>query len=124
MLRNIMHLRNISYSCIRYQKLILTSRAVQKLKNIAKEDEFLRIMVDGGGCSGFEYKLSLDTKQNEDDVLIENDGAKVIIDKISLELVQGSTIDYEEKMMRSAFRITDNPLATKGCSCGASFALK
>lgn len=82
MLRHFRNLRLIHYSSIRRQQLILTDRAIQRLKNVAKDGESLRIMVEGGGCSGFEYKLSLDKHLNEDDEIIEKDGVKVIIDKV------------------------------------------
>lgn len=78
----LMQLRPVSSSCTRWQHLVLTDRAVQRLKRIANEGECLRITVEGGGCSGFEYKLALDKTQSPDDVLIEKDGAKVLVDQV------------------------------------------
>uniref|UniRef100_A0A0M3IDM6 Iron-sulfur cluster assembly 2 homolog, mitochondrial n=1 Tax=Ascaris lumbricoides TaxID=6252 RepID=A0A0M3IDM6_ASCLU len=89
---------------------------------VASEGEFLRVMVDGGGCSGFEYKMKLDRKQNDDDLIFEKNGAVIVVDKMSLDFMKGATLDYAEDLMRSAFRILDNPIAEKGCSCGSSFA--
>uniref|UniRef100_A0A914QJC5 Iron-sulfur cluster assembly 2 homolog, mitochondrial n=1 Tax=Panagrolaimus davidi TaxID=227884 RepID=A0A914QJC5_9BILA len=104
--------------------LILTEKAVNRLKEIAKPNEYLRILVEGGGCSGFEYKLSLDDKLTDEDLTVEKDGVKVVVDKMSLEFIKGSTVDYAEEMMRSTFRLINNPLADKGCSCGSSFSVK
>ncbi|KAI6172334.1 FeS cluster biogenesis domain containing protein [Aphelenchoides besseyi] len=106
------------------QTLIISDRAVERLRHIAKEGERLRITVEGGGCAGFEYKLKLDNENQPDDVIVEKDGASVVVDEISLDFVKGSTIDYTEDLMKSAFRVTNNPLATQGCSCGVSFAPK
>uniref|UniRef100_A0A914YE20 Iron-sulfur cluster assembly 2 homolog, mitochondrial n=1 Tax=Panagrolaimus superbus TaxID=310955 RepID=A0A914YE20_9BILA len=103
---------------------MITENAVNRLKEIAKPNEHLRIVVEGGGCSGFEYKLSLDDKLTDEDLTVEKDGAKVVVDKMSLEFIKGSTVDYAEEMMRSTFRLVNNPLADKGCSCGASFSVK
>jgi len=106
--------------------LQITPTAVAQLKKIAKEGERLRICVDSGGCSGFEYKLSMDNKpvNPKEDELVEEQGAVVVVDKLSLDFIKGSKLDYTKDLMRSAFRITDNPLSTQGCSCGASFAPK
>uniref|UniRef100_A0A183C4A3 Iron-sulfur cluster assembly 2 homolog, mitochondrial n=1 Tax=Globodera pallida TaxID=36090 RepID=A0A183C4A3_GLOPA len=106
--------------------LIVTQRAVDQLRRIAASGEHLRICVDSGGCSGFEYKLMLDKRldEREDEVINASEGATVVVDKLSLEFLRGSKLDYAEDLMRSAFRITDNPQATQGCSCGASFAPK
>ncbi|KAL3083448.1 hypothetical protein niasHS_011250 [Heterodera schachtii] len=106
--------------------LIVTQRAADQLRRIAAPGEHLRICVDSGGCSGFEYKLTLDKQldEAEDEVIKASEGAIVVVDKLSLQFVRGSKLDFAEDLMRSAFRITDNPLATLGCSCGASFAPK
>uniref|UniRef100_A0A914ZKD3 FeS cluster biogenesis domain-containing protein n=1 Tax=Parascaris univalens TaxID=6257 RepID=A0A914ZKD3_PARUN len=102
--------------------LIITKRCADRLKEVASEGEFLRVMVDGGGCSGFEYKMKLDRNQNDDDLIFEKNGAVIVVDKMSLDFLKGATLDYAEDLMRSAFRVLDNPIAEKGCSCGSSFA--
>ncbi|TKR81072.1 hypothetical protein L596_015010 [Steinernema carpocapsae] len=104
--------------------IIITDRCVSQLKKVALQNECLRVAVEGGGCSGFEYKMSLDSEINADDKIFEKDGTIVIVDKTSFEFVKGATIDYSEELIRSAFRIIKNPIAEKGCSCGTSFAVK
>ncbi|VDM59547.1 unnamed protein product [Angiostrongylus costaricensis] len=86
--------------------------------------ERLRIEVDGGGCSGFEYKIRLDSKLQDGDRLWKGDDVEVIIDEMSLGYMRGATVDYVEDLMKSSFRVVDNPIAEKGCSCGSSFTLK
>lgn len=107
-------------------KLILSDSCIKKLSEIASREEkkYLRITVDGGGCSGFQYLFDLDDKVNEDDVIIGKNGSQVVIDSVSLDYCAGSTIDYHTELIKSGFRVVGNPKAEQGCSCGASFALK
>lgn len=96
----------------------------KRLKDILKDDSFLRVSVEGGGCSGFQYKFDIDTKLNDDDVTFGDKGAQVVVDTVSLEYCSGATVDFHSELIRSGFRIIQNPKAEQGCSCGASFALK
>lgn len=81
-----------------------------------------RIAVNGGGCSGFQYDFSFDAAQGDDDVLIERDGARVLIDQASLEFLGGSEVDFVEGLMGSHFEIK-NPNAKSSCGCGTSFSV-
>merc|ERR1711874_548836 len=106
--------------------VLLSDSAVQRLKTISGDQGWLRVSVEGGGCSGFQYKFELEDggEAGAEDVLVERDGARVMVDQTSLEYLQGSTIDYHVELIRAGFRIASNPLAEGGCSCGASFNIK
>ena len=91
------------------------------MKKMGKQD-FLRVAVEGGGCSGFSYKFDFADSANDDDLLIERDGARVLIDEMSLEFLSGSEIDYANELIGSAFKI-NNPNATANCGCGTSFSI-
>ncbi len=82
----------------------------------------LRVAVLAGGCSGFQYKFELDHEQQPDDVLIERDGARVVVDPTSLDLLATAQLDYVESLMGSYFAVK-NPIATSSCGCGSSFAI-
>lgn len=82
----------------------------------------LRTFVQGGGCSGFSYGFTLDEEQNDDDFTIEKDNIVVLIDSMSMQYLQGATIDYKEELMGSSF-VIKNPNATTTCGCGSSFAV-
>lgn len=106
--------------------LILSETCKKRLSVLSAQEDnkFLRIIVDGGGCSGFQYKFELDNKINDDDVIFGENNCKIVIDKVSLDYCAGSTIDYHTELIKSGFRVIGNPKAEQGCSCGASFALK
>ena len=82
----------------------------------------LRLSVEGGGCSGFQYKFGLADAPQGDDLVIEQDGVRLLVDAISLDLVAGSEVDYIESLGGAAFKVT-NPNAASGCGCGSSFAI-
>ncbi len=82
----------------------------------------LRVSVSGGGCSGFQYGFSFDDRQNEDDRTFGRDGVTVVVDEASLDLLNGSEIDYVEELIGASFQIK-NPQATSSCGCGSSFAI-
>lgn len=106
--------------------LILSDSCVKKLREISEREskKYLRISVDGGGCSGFQYLFDLDDKVNADDIVFGDDKSQVVIDTVSLEYCAGSTVDYHTELIKSGFRIVGNPKAEQGCSCGASFSIK
>ncbi|MEM6410318.1 MAG: iron-sulfur cluster insertion protein ErpA [Pseudomonadota bacterium] len=103
----------------------LTESAAKRINAIlAKQAEatMLRVSVDGGGCSGFSYKFDFEQEANQDDLIVERDGAKVAIDEMSLEFLRGSEIDFATELIGSAFKI-NNPNATASCGCGTSFSI-
>uniref|UniRef100_S4RES8 Iron-sulfur cluster assembly 2 homolog, mitochondrial n=1 Tax=Petromyzon marinus TaxID=7757 RepID=S4RES8_PETMA len=104
--------------------LHISDSCVKRLHVIAEGGEFLRVQVEGGGCSGFQYKFLLETSINEEEDRFERNGARVVADRESLELLKGATIDFSEELIRSTFRIVGNPQADHGCSCGTSFSIK
>ncbi|XP_027027935.1 iron-sulfur cluster assembly 2 homolog, mitochondrial [Tachysurus fulvidraco] len=105
-------------------KVHLSDACVKKLSEIMQKGEYLRILVEGGGCSGFQYKFSVETVKNEDDRVFEQNGVGVIVDEESLEFVKGATLDFCQELIRSSFQVLRNPQAEHGCSCGSSFSVK
>jgi iron-sulfur cluster assembly accessory protein len=103
----------------------VTERAARRIGEILTREApgtMLRVSVEGGGCSGFQYKFDMEQAQAADDILIRQDGAAVLIDPVSLGYLAGSEIDFVDDLMGAAFRI-NNPKATASCGCGTSFAL-
>ncbi|NXW90374.1 ISCA2 protein, partial [Alopecoenas beccarii] len=108
-------------------QVFLSESCVKRLLEIAEGSEFLRLQVEGGGCSGFQYKFSLDTVINPDDrqgQRVVRCGARVVVDVDSLAFVKGSMVDFSQELIRSSFQVVSNPQAEKGCSCGTSFSVK
>ena len=101
------------------KKLEFTERAKNQIKKITKSEEkkYFRIAVQGGGCSGYKYNFSFDNKLEKDDILFD----LTIIDKASLEIISGSTVDFKKEMIGESFTI-NNPKATSSCGCGLSFS--
>src|SRR5271154_4169786 len=85
-------------------------------------DAFLRIAVSGGGCSGFQYGMSFDDQTNPDDKVFERDGIGVVVDEVSLDLLNGAEVDFVEDLMGASFQIR-NPNAASSCGCGNSFSI-
>ncbi|KAL4101389.1 hypothetical protein PRIC1_005141 [Phytophthora ramorum] len=111
--------------------LTITPLAAQKLIEAADRQKaanmMLRVAVEGGGCSGFKYVLEFEkdaAPDADEDVVFEQHGGRVVVDKESLELIRGSTVDFEQELIRSAFAVVNNPNAVSGCGCGTSFDLK
>ena len=103
----------------------LSSSAARRINAIlAKQSgkDYLRVSVEGGGCSGFSYKFDLEDTRNDEDLVVEMDGARVLIDEMSLEFMRGSEIDFSTELIGATFRI-NNPNATSGCGCGTSFSM-
>ncbi len=103
----------------------VTERAARRLNEIARNEPsnpMLRISVEGGGCSGFQYKFDLVGRTEPDDIVIEREGARVVIDPVSIAYLSGSEIDFVDDLIGAAFRIT-NPNATASCGCGTSFSI-
>jgi iron-sulfur cluster assembly accessory protein len=105
--------------------VVVTESAIKKIAAILgseKEPAVLRVSVEGGGCSGFQYKFDIQRAAETEDVVIARDGATVVIDPVSLQYLAGSKIDYADELIGAAFKI-DNPNATASCGCGTSFSL-
>ena len=103
----------------------ISERAARRIGEILKtegEGAMLRISVEGGGCSGFQYKFDIERAQADDDILIAREGARVLIDPISLGYVAGSEIDFVDDLIGASFRVV-NPNATASCGCGTSFSI-
>lgn len=107
------------------QPLILTPSAAKRVALIAAKQTrpaILRLAVEGGGCSGFQYKFDLADAPDAGDSVSETDGVKLVVDPISLDLIAGSTVDFVESLGGAAFKV-ENPQAAAGCGCGASFGI-
>jgi iron-sulfur cluster insertion protein len=105
--------------------LNLTDAAAERVGKIAAKQgkpAILRLSVEGGGCSGFQYKFDLAEAAEADDSVSETAGVRLLVDPVSLELLAGSTVDYVESLGGAAFRV-ENPNATAGCGCGSSFGV-
>lgn len=98
------------------------NRVQQLIKMEGKPGLMLRISVSGGGCSGFQYGITLDDQVNEDDVITEQHGTKVVVDQTSLDLLGGTEVDFVEDLMGASFQFK-NPNATSTCGCGSSFSV-
>lgn len=105
--------------------IALTTAAAARVATIAARQNkpaVLRLSVDGGGCSGFQYRFGLADAPESDDSVAETDGVRLVVDSVSLDLVRGCHVDYVESLGGAAFRV-ENPNAASGCGCGSSFAV-
>ena len=103
----------------------VTERAAQRIGEILKSEPagaMLRVSVQGGGCSGFQYKFDVERDKAEDDIVVARDGVTVLIDSVSLQYLAGSEIDFVDDLIGATFKV-NNPLAKASCGCGTSFTL-
>lgn len=107
--------------------LTLTESAAKKIANLIEKEPnlktaFFRVMVNGGGCAGFQYNFSLDHEMREDDHTFEDKGVKIVIDEASLPFVEEAEVDFVEELIGASFQVK-NPLASSSCGCGSSFSV-
>src|SRR6478672_2266410 len=105
--------------------ITLAPNAARRVATIAAKQgkpALLRLSVEGGGCSGFQYKFELAEAPDSDDAVSETDGVRLVVDAVSLDLVSGCVVDYVESLGGSAFQVS-NPQAASGCGCGSSFSI-
>ncbi|MBS7669798.1 iron-sulfur cluster insertion protein ErpA [Croceicoccus gelatinilyticus] len=107
------------------QPIDLSPSAAKRVATIAAKqgrDAALRLAVEGGGCSGFQYRFDLAGEIEGDDIVVERDGVKLVVDSVSLDLVRGSIVDFVESLGGASFQVS-NPNAAAGCGCGSSFSI-
>lgn len=106
--------------------IILSDRAAARIAELRQTESdaesALRVYVEGGGCSGFQYGFQLDTNRNDDDITVNNSDNCLLVDSLSLQYLEGSTVDYIDDLMGARFVVT-NPNASGTCGCGASFSV-
>jgi iron-sulfur cluster assembly accessory protein len=106
-------------------ELTLTERAARRISLILKNEppgSMLRVSVEGGGCSGFQYKFDFVDRKAEDDLVLSRDGVIVLVDPVSVQYMAGAEIDFVDDLIGSSFKI-NNPIATASCGCGTSFSV-
>ncbi|ABD24604.1 HesB/YadR/YfhF [Novosphingobium aromaticivorans DSM 12444] len=118
------YLGPMSETAIQTPVTLAPSAAARVAAIAAKQGKpaILRLSVEGGGCSGFQYRFGLADAPEEGDTIAETDGVRLVVDEVSLGLLEGSMVEYVESLGGAAFRVT-NPQAASGCGCGASFAI-
>jgi iron-sulfur cluster insertion protein len=105
--------------------MTVSARAARRIAEILKaepEPVMLRLAVTGGGCSGFQYNFTLDDSRQDDDLVIQRDGATVLVDSMSLDFLKGAELDYVDDLIGAAFKVI-NPNASSSCGCGTSFSV-
>ena len=103
----------------------VTESAAQRIAEILADEapgSVLRVSVEGGGCSGFQYRFDVTREKAPDDLVIEKDGATVLVDRVSLDYLAGSRLDFVDDLIGASFRV-ENPNATASCGCGTSFSI-
>jgi len=103
----------------------MTERAARRIGEILRGEAsgaMLRVSVEGGGCSGFQYKFDVERAKADDDIVVARDGATVLIDSVSLQYLAGSEIDFVDDLIGASFKV-NNPKAKASCGCGTSFSL-
>ncbi len=103
----------------------VSARAARRIAEILKSEPTptnLRLAVTGGGCSGFQYNFALDDQRMDDDLVVERDGATVLIDRVSLDFLKGAELDFSNDLIGAAFKV-NNPNAQSSCGCGTSFSV-
>jgi iron-sulfur cluster insertion protein len=102
----------------------LSERAARRIVEILRTEDaaLMRVSVEGGGCSGFQYRFDLIQEGAPDDIVVERDGARVVVDPVSLSFVQGAEIDFVDDLIGASFKIK-NPNVTVSCGCGTSFSI-
>ena len=118
--------KGVSGEVAELQELTVSDSAVRKIRSLIEAEEkpglMLRLSVNGGGCSGFQYEFSFDDASNGDDRHFGRDGVTVLVDEVSLDFLKGSELDYVEEMIGSSFQVK-NPNASSSCGCGTSFSV-
>ncbi|MGB6427329.1 MAG: iron-sulfur cluster assembly accessory protein [Methyloceanibacter sp.] len=104
--------------------ITMSERAARRIVEILRAEDapLMRVSFEGGGCSGFQYRLDLVKDQAPDDLVVERDGAKIVVDPVSLGFVQGAEIDFVDDLIGAQFKI-NNPNVTAACGCGTSFTI-
>ena len=119
----------VTPSCLNRVQTLINQRREKNNDTDPTTNHFLRVYVDAGGCSGFQYQFELDNDIDEEEdvvVVVESDesAARIVVDKISLDFLKGSKLDYVQEMIKSSFVVIDNPQSESACGCGSSFAVK
>ncbi len=108
------------------QAILISDNAAKRISELVEQEGnegvMLRIVISGGGCSGFRYGFELDDKKTDDDLIFEQGGIRVVVDEVSLGLINGAELDYVEDLIGSFFALK-NPNASSTCGCGTSFAV-
>eukprot|EP00213_Chloropicon_mariensis_P000186 CAMPEP_0197477182 /NCGR_PEP_ID=MMETSP1309-20131121/14563_1 /TAXON_ID=464262 /ORGANISM="Genus nov. species nov., Strain RCC998" /LENGTH=158 /DNA_ID=CAMNT_0043017993 /DNA_START=66 /DNA_END=542 /DNA_ORIENTATION=+ len=106
-------------------QLHITDACVERIRRLKENAEggnmLLRIRVDSGGCSGFQYSFTLDDVSEEGDRTFSKEDVQIVVDEVSMQFLKGATVDYTEELIKSAFEVTSNPNAESSCGCGNSF---
>ena len=105
--------------------VVLSAAAAERIKTVVASEPAgagLRVAVEGGGCSGFQYEINVASAPNDDDVVVERDGARLFVDPVSLPFLSGSEVDWVDELIGASFKVK-NPNATSSCGCGVSFSV-